>query len=119
MKTNGREEGYKVVSVSRRGRYWSWLKWGSPGSIQYKKNVPVKPYKHYGPLCVYSRLEAAKQRAREIDNNSIFKCFYKPSRKRSVFVPGGLPNHVANLPKYTVLADEVIITGKAISTWAK
>ena len=118
MKTNGREEGYKVVSVSRRGRYWSWLEWGSRGSIQYKKNVPVKPYKHCGPLCIYSQLEAAKQWANK--NNLIFKCFYKPSRKCQVFVPWRWSaKHIKYLPKYTVLADEVIITGNPISWWAK
>jgi len=118
METNGREEGYKVVSVSRRGRYWSWLGWNSPGSIQYKKNVPVKPHKHCGPLCVYSNLEAAKQLGE--GGNSIFKCFYKPSRECAVFVSRGwMVKRIGRLPDYTVLADEVIITGEAISRQAK
>jgi len=113
MKTNGRKEGYKVVSVSRRGKYWSWLKWDSPGSVQYKKNVPAKPHLQCGPLCVFSNPEAAKRWAER--SNLIFKCFYKPSKGRTVFVPRGWQvKNVARLPNYTVLADEVIITGEAI-----
>jgi hypothetical protein len=106
------KEGFKVLNAGRR----SCTIWG-PFAVEYLENEPVKPKKDNGPLCVFKDLKYAQKfmgitvgKVNFDRSHKIVPCRFTESKKKRVWVHGyeSLSDKLKNLPKGTILADQVI-----------
>jgi len=114
-KRSGLRGGYKVLHVySNRLRFYGLYEC----DFRYYLGRWNKPPAGYGPMTVLTSMGAAEHlySATSQNNIVIFRCLYKPSRKRTVFAPKTgsstiafleKSNRAILLPGCTRLADQI------------
>src|ERR1017187_9108059 len=80
-------KGYKVVSYLKRGKQLRSFLDDDFGAIDYKVGKPVKPLPKFGPLCVFTTLEAAKDFWCSVAGiTAVYSCLYTRSEETTVWV---------------------------------
>ena len=102
--------GYKVLKIYSDGSLHSPSISSGVGNVEYKINDITVPLDGCGPLCVFRDLPSAYKNAWGL-NTVIVKCHYKKSTYRDIWYKhaDGYISSSVNIPKETVLCDEVII----------
>ena len=85
-KPKGWKEGYKVVTDDMKSVYFYRL---NKYACIYTINEIIKPKKGCGPLGIFMDKNVADHFSNHNGSkiNKIFKCFYKPSKQKSLYIP--------------------------------
>lgn len=97
-----RKEGSKLLSVTSYG----------PECCTYRVNKWTRPVPGYGPLCVFRIKKYAKWFNNELNDESVYKCWYVAEKGTKFAYDGKCHVHVDDLPIGTVLAKQVKLCPK-------
>ncbi len=99
--------GYKVVS-QRNKKLESWCFLPSVAGVRYVIGKETRPQTGCGPLCVFSSLRSVQENLPNL-SDPIYRCYFTPSRKRSVWRKDKETTPLSELPNGTRLATSVTL----------